>query len=103
MQESGTSSNLQLNQIVWIWVRPQQPDPGIIVQLLCDEDWDLGPLTWGSGSSVPREHGPVMVLVNGKIYAINRHRLWQTEIEAITVGPPFFLPEEVAERTVEHD
>ena len=94
MSKVDSDTDFQLNQIVWVWVRNQQPDPGIIVQI-ADGGLELEP---ASGSELAN-HKPTMVLVNGKLYAINRHRLWRTEFDAITVGPPFFLPEDVDDST----
>ena len=82
------------NDIVWVWVRNQQPDPGIIVHLLSDEELEQDP-TGGSNGNTLSSYRPVIVLANGKTYVINRHRLWRTEQEAMMVGPPFFLPDDM--------
>jgi hypothetical protein len=85
---------LRINDIVWVWVCNQQPDPGIIVHLPVDGEKD------DDGSTNPTNHKLTVVLVGGKLYAINRHRLWRTKLEATTVGPPIFLPEGMCEDTV---
>jgi hypothetical protein len=92
-----TDWNFHLNQIVWVWVRNQQPDPGIIVQLASDGELESESAR-NASENLLASHEPMVVLVNGKLYAINRHRLWHTEFEAITVGPPFFLPGDIDER-----
>lgn len=86
--------DFSVNDIVWVWVRNQQPDPGIIVHLLSDEELEQDP-TRGSNGNALSSYKPVIVLANGKTYVINHHRLWRTEQEAVMVGPPFFLPDDM--------
>ena len=88
--------NLRLNQIVWLWIRPQHPDVGIIVKIISDQAFEKV-LSISQDEHTLSKLKPAVVLVNGKLYIPNRYRLWQTELEAINAGPPLFLPRDVDE------
>lgn len=79
------ANDYEISSMVWVWIRNQEPDFGIVIDVLESEE-----------RSDP--HQPtVLVSVGDRLFRINKHRLWGSAEEAILAGPPFFLPNDVME------
>jgi hypothetical protein len=79
------NKQLSTKDLVWVWIRNQEPDLGIVIDVLEPEEW------------IDSHQPTVLVSVGDRLFRINKHRIWSSAEEAILAGPPFFLPNDIKE------
>jgi hypothetical protein len=78
------------NDLVWVWVRNEEPDAGVVLDVFDENESTM----IGTGEFLT-SHRPIIVMVGDRIYSINHHRVWKERKDALLVGPPFFLPDDI--------
>jgi hypothetical protein len=83
-------NHFEPNDLVWVWVRNEEPDAGVVLDVFDENESTM----IGTGEFLT-SHRPIIVMVGDRIYSINHHRVWKERKDALLVGPPFFLPDDL--------